>query len=96
MSVQTIPSENSFNVLKHRALEIFGRYGSLNPAAWALIADFHPVRAAYSYLLHLHRLGLLLRRHNARGLLLYRLSERGSQRLLWLREMKKKGGRASV
>jgi len=54
-----------YNALKIRALEIFSRCGWLNPVAWSVVAGFHPARAAYSYLLHLHRLGLLLRRHNA-------------------------------
>jgi len=81
-----------FNVLKHRTLAIFNRCGWLNPAAWAVLAGFHPARAAYSYLLHLHRSGLLLRRHNSRGLLLYGLSAQGSRRLLWLQEIQREEG----
>lgn len=53
-------NETRFNELKLCALQIFERSGRLNPAAWAVLAGFYPIRAAYSYLLHLHRLGLLL------------------------------------
>jgi excisionase family DNA binding protein len=81
--------EDYFKVSKHCTLEIFERCGWLNPVAWALLASDQPARAAYSYLLHLHRLGLLLRRHNTNGLLLYGLSKQGSRRLGWLRAMQR-------
>jgi hypothetical protein len=89
-------SEMTFNRLKRRSLEIFNRCGWLNPAAWALLAGFDPARAAYSYLLRLHRSGLLLRRHDAHGLLLYGLSAQGSRRLQWLQENSEERGGASV
>ncbi len=75
----------SYNSLKRRALQVFQDRGSLNPSAWAVLAGFCPVRASYSYLLRLHRWGLLERRRDARGLLLYRLSRKGADRLAWLR-----------
>ena len=77
-------SSIQFNLLKRRALEIFEVYGPLNPPAWAVLAKFFPVRASYSYLLHLHRFGLLNRDHDSSGLLIYSLSERGRERLRWL------------
>jgi len=73
-----------FNERKRQALAIFAQRGWLNPPAWAALAAFYPVRAAYSYLVRLHRWGLLERRQDLRGLLLYRLSERGQTRLAWL------------
>src|SRR5579872_7481797 len=73
-----------FNSLKFRALEIFKSYGSLSPSAWAVLAKFVPVRASYSYLLRLHRFGLLNRTRDQSGLLLYSLSDRGRKRLQWL------------
>lgn len=73
-----------FNFLKRRALEIFKTYGSLNPPTWAALANFIPVRASYSYLLRLHRFGLLNRTRDHSGLLLYSLSDRGRERLQWL------------
>jgi DNA-binding PadR family transcriptional regulator len=42
-------------------------------------------RSAYSYLLRLSRQGLLERNHAGRGRLAYRLSDRGRQRLAYLR-----------
>ena len=74
-----------YNQLKKRALEIFAGHGGwLSPREWAVLAGFYPVRAAYSYLLRLHRFGLLERSGNSKGLVLYRLSERGRERLRWL------------
>ena len=73
-----------YNKLKKRALQIFERHGSwLSPPEWAVLAAFHPTRASYSYLLRLHRFGLLDRRHSA-GLVFYQLSNRGRLRLAWL------------
>jgi hypothetical protein len=63
-----------FNERKRQGLAIFAERGWLNP----------PVRAAYSYLIRLHRFGLLERRQDLRGLVLYRLSHRGLRRLAWL------------
>ena len=73
-----------FNERKLQALAIFQRCGLLSPPAWAVLAGFYPTRAAYSYLCRLHRFGLLNRQRDLRGLLLYGLSEKGSQRLCWL------------
>ena len=87
MPSRIVLPEDSFNVSKHRTLEIFERCGWLNPAAWALLAGDQPARAAYSYLLHLYHLGLLLRRHNPHGLSQNGLSKQGSRRLVWLRAM---------
>src|SRR5262249_26025352 len=74
----------SFNELKFRALEVFKLYGPLNPPAWSALTEFFPVRASYSYLLRLHRFGLLSRTRDRAGLLLYSLSDRGRERLKWL------------
>ena len=72
------------NSLKKPALEIFKLYGPLNPPAWSAFANFFPVRASYSYLLRLHRFGLLNRTRDKSGLLLYSLSDRGRERLQYL------------
>jgi len=77
----SIPKANS---LKKRTLGIFSVYGSLNPPAWAKLANFFPIRASYTYLLRLHRFGLLNRTRDHSGLLLYSLSDRGRERLNWL------------
>jgi hypothetical protein len=74
-----------YNALKRHALAVFEHRGWLSPAAWAALARVYPVRSAYSYLKHLHHWKLLERALDGRGLLLYRLSARGAQRLAWLR-----------
>jgi hypothetical protein len=74
-----------YNGLKKHALAVFvSKGGWLNPPAWAVLAGFYPVRASWTYLLRLHRFGLLQRRRDPRGLVLYRLTERGRRRLVWL------------
>jgi hypothetical protein len=74
-----------YNELKRRALAVFAGRAWLNVPAWSVLAQVYPTRAAYSYLWRLHRWGLLERRRDARGLVLYRLSARGAARLSWLR-----------
>jgi hypothetical protein len=74
-----------FNERKLQTLAIFQRYGLLSPRTWAVLAGFYPTRAAYSYLGRLHRFGLLHRQRDVRGLVLYRLSDKGSRRLHWLK-----------
>lgn len=74
-----------YNELKLRSLAIFEQNGPLNPPEWAVRARFYPFRSAFTYLLRLHRFGLLRRTRDARGRVLYSLSVRGRQRLAWLR-----------
>jgi hypothetical protein len=76
----------SYNSLKRHALTVFENRGWLSPPAWAVLARVYPVRSAYSYLKHLHRWKLLERTLDGQGLLLYRLSVRGAERLAWLRQ----------
>jgi hypothetical protein len=73
------------NSLKLQVLEILDRRGWLDPPTIAELVGFRAERGMYSYLIRLHRYGLLRRRQDARGLILYRLSERGGARLAWLR-----------
>ena len=79
-----------YNELKRRSLGIFERNGPLNPSVWAVLARFYPIRASYSYLMRLHRFGLLRRSRDARGRLSYSLSVRGRQRLAWLRSQRRR------
>lgn len=81
-----------FNSLKIRALSTFKDRGWLSPPAWAALAGFRTVRASYSYLKHLHERKLLDRVHDHRGLLRYRLSPRGAERLEWLRRHRSNTG----
>jgi hypothetical protein len=79
------------NSLKRRALAAFDSRGSMNPPAWAIVTGMTPARSAYTYLLRLHRFGLLDRNRDARGQLVYSLSARGRQRLAWLRREQSQG-----
>jgi hypothetical protein len=81
-----------YNLLKRRALSVFENRGWLSPPSWAILASFYPIRASYSYLLRLHRWKLLDRMLDRRGLLLYRLNDRGADRLSWLRRHPLDGG----
>ena len=75
----------NFNLLKIRALDAFEKTGWLNPPVWAVLVGFYPARAAYTYLLRLHRFGLLRRQRSESGLIVYALSRRGRERLMLLR-----------
>jgi len=66
------------------ALETFARRAWLNPAGWLKLAELGLGPGATSYLESLRRRGLL-RRQIPRGVLLYRLSDRGEQFLRGLR-----------
>jgi hypothetical protein len=79
----------TFNSLKVLALSAFVNRGWLNPPVWAVLVGFYPARASYTYLLRLHRFGLLDRRRDASGLIIYALSDRGAKRLNWLRAKNK-------
>ena len=83
----TMRGKTETNNLKRRALEVFAVYGSLNPPAWAVLARMFPIRSAYTYLLRLHRFGLLNRTRDHRGFLIYTISERGRDRLRWLQSL---------
>jgi hypothetical protein len=78
------------NELKRTALGIFENRGWLNVPAWATLAAYYPIRSAYTVLKRFHRWRLLERRLDGRGLLLYRISDRGRARLAWLRNSRKK------
>jgi len=75
---------DQYNALKIRTLKLFASYGRLNPPTYSQLAKFSPIRASYSYLLRLHRFGLLNRTRDSHGCLVYGLSDRGRERLDWL------------
>jgi len=77
--------KKSYNRMKLQALAAFEDRGWISPPAWAVLAGYYPVRAAYTYIKRLWTWKLLERRLDRRGLLLYRISERGRGRLAWLR-----------
>jgi len=76
------------NVLKLRTLELFERSGPIRPAEYMVRARFYPIQAADAYLRRLARMGLLTRAKDAGGHYLYMLSDRGTERLAWLRSQR--------
>ena len=72
------------------ALEVFAGRGWINPPAWAALGEICPIPRAHSYLESLRNRGLL-RRKIPRGLLVYRLSDRGEQILRGLRRQLERG-----
>lgn len=75
----------NFNLLKIRTLEAFETFGPMDPPTLAARIGFYPARSAYSYLLRLSRFGLLRRRQDDHGFLLYSISLKGRERLAWLK-----------
>jgi DNA-binding PadR family transcriptional regulator len=75
-----------FNERKRQALEIFTQHSELRPPEWAVVAGFYPTRASFSYLLRLHRMGLLRRRRDYRDRIVYNLSPHGARWLLRKRQ----------
>ena len=75
-----------YNARKRRILSVLERVYPKGMRADALAwkAGVSPKRAVYWRLNRLWRFGLLQRRRNAQGLLVYRISERGRRRLIWL------------
>lgn len=71
---------------KIMALAAFENRGWLSPPAWAVLTGRYPVRTAYSYIKRcLWKWRLVDRRLDPRGLLVYRLNQKGADRLAWLR-----------
>lgn len=75
-------SSMQFNERKMQALEIFTQHSELRPPQWAVLAGFYPTRASFSYLLRLHRMGLLHRRRDYCERIAYQLSPHGARWLL--------------
>jgi hypothetical protein len=84
------------NTLKIRVLDALSGRGWLSAPMIATLSGFRPVRAIYTYLLRLQRWGLVARRRNARGLLIYSISERGQQRRAWLQKQRARTKRKEV
>src|SRR5260370_41580771 len=79
---QIVRQVMQFNERKMQALEIFTQHDGLRPPDWAVIAGFYPTRASFSYLLRLHRMGLLRRRRDYHKRIVYPLSPHGARQLL--------------
>jgi hypothetical protein len=73
-----------YNGMKRHVLHVYVRSGWLTVPELAAAARSWPVRRMYTVLLRYWRWGLLDRRLNRRGLIEYRISDRGQTRLAWL------------
>lgn len=71
-----------FNERKFATLDYFAARQWVRPKYYAVALGIYPVRAVYSYLLRLHRWGLLWRGYDVSGHVVYHLSPRGARRLL--------------
>ncbi len=84
-----IRKNGSYNKTKKRALEILENKIWLDVPAVARKVGIRPVRRAYTYLAHLENMGLITRGLDAAGKLHFQITERGLERLEWLRGQKR-------
>lgn len=75
----------SYNKTKKRALEVLEDKTWMDVPAIARKVGIRPVRRTYTYLAHLEGLGLVTRRLDAPGKLHFKITDRGLERLQWLR-----------
>jgi hypothetical protein len=75
----------SYNKTKRRALEVLEDKTWVNVPTIAHTVGIRPVRRAYTYLAHLEDLGLLIRALDTAGKLHFQITDRGLERLEWLR-----------
>ena len=75
----------SYNKTKKRALEVLRDTIWMDVPAFAHKVGIRPVRRAYTYLAHLEDLGLVNRGLDAPGKLHFQITDRGLERLQWLR-----------
>jgi hypothetical protein len=75
----------SYNKTKKRSLEVLENGIPMDGPTFAHRAGIRPVRRVYAYLDHLALLGLVVRRADLGSRLHFQITERGLQRLKWLR-----------
>jgi hypothetical protein len=74
-----------YNSTKKRALEVLKDRTWMDVPTFAHKVGIQPVRRTYAYLDHLQRQGLVIRGWYAPGKLYFQITERGLERLEWLR-----------
>jgi hypothetical protein len=79
----------SQNKTKKRALEVLENGIPIDGPTFAHRVGIHPVRRVYAYLAHLAALGLIVRRAGLGSKLFFQITERGLERLKWLRAQDK-------
>jgi hypothetical protein len=72
------------NSLRIRVLGTLDRRARLNARVISALAALRPVGPVYGYMNRLRRWGLVHRRKPLGGMILYRISSRGRERLAWL------------
>ena len=78
-------NKTRYNAVKQRALEIFANQKDwMDVQTWAQLTGIRPTRRAYTYLIRLARFGLVERTKDSAGRLVYRITQRGRDRLEWL------------
>ncbi len=89
MSRKTGVTHLHIAMTKREVLEMFLEHAQfLTPDALCRqLHEFHHRSSVYSYLFRLHKQGLLLRGRVAGGRVAYRISERGIERLNFLRSL---------
>jgi predicted ArsR family transcriptional regulator len=79
----------SYNKTKKRALEVLENRIPIDAPTFAHRVGIRPVRRVYAYLDHLAVLGLVVRRADLGSRLHFQITERGLERLEWLRAQNK-------
>ena len=74
-----------YNLTKKRALEVLEDRNWMDAPTFAHKVGIRPVRRTYAYLDHLEHLGLVFRGWSAQAKLYFQITERGLERLEWLR-----------
>ncbi len=75
----------NYNLRKIKTLEILSSREWRDVPAIARLAGIAPTRRAYTYLAHLAKFDIIMPGKDARGRLYYRITDRGVERLAWLR-----------
>ena len=75
----------SYNKTKKKALEVLEDKTWMDVPVFAHKVGIRPVRRAYTYLAHLEDLGLVTRAWDAHDKLHFQITDRGLERLEWLR-----------
>ena len=78
-----------YNKTKKRALEVLKDGTLIDGPTFARGVGIRPVRRVYAYLAHLAGLGLVVRRADWGSRLRFQITERGLERLKWLRAQDK-------
>ena len=74
------------NKTKRRALEVLENGIPMDGPTFAHRVGIRPVRRVYAYLAHLAALGLVVRNADLGSKLHFQITERGLERLKWLRD----------